>query len=153
MDTKLLVETTRFGLLEVDPRQVITFPRGLLGFEDLPEYFLHPVPGNPVFTWMQALQVPEVAFLLVDPFIFFPDYRVWLAPAQEQELQLTSPGEAAVYTTVTIPGGRVEDSTTNLAGPLVLNLHRKLGLQVVLGDPYTTKHRLFRPRPTAAAGA
>lgn len=152
---QLQVKTTRFGLVEVNADQLITFPHGLLGFEELHDYFFHPVPGNPAFRWMQAVSASDVAFLLVDPFIFFPDYAVEISPQQEQELDVGSPQEVLVYTTVTIPAGRTEDITTNLAGPLVFNPHKRLGLQVVMGEPYTTKHRLFNrpPRPAAEAGA
>lgn len=150
---QLRVETTRFGLLEVSAERLITFPHGLLGFEELHTYFFHPVPGNPVFTWMQAVDAPEVAFLLVDPFVFFPDYAVELTPEDEERLGVSRPQEVLVYTTVTIPDDRVEYITTNLAGPLVFNVEKSLGLQVVLGEPYTPRHRLFARPPRRAAGS
>lgn len=149
------VKTTRFGTLEIEDEQVITFPHGLLGFEELHEYFFHPGPGHPAFTWMQAVATPEVAFLLVDPFVFFPDYAVELTREEEEKLGVVSPREVLVYTTVTIPGDQMQHITTNLAGPLVFNAQKRLGLQVVLGEPYTPKHRLFArpPRLAAEAGA
>ncbi|KKM12367.1 hypothetical protein SY88_04275 [Clostridiales bacterium PH28_bin88] len=140
--------TTRFGPLEIDEREVLRFLSGMLGFEDLNEYVLAPVPDNPAFTWLQAVEDPAVAFLLVDPFLFFQGYEVELKPQHRENLQVDGPDQVVVYAVVTIPPTGVKDMTANLVGPVAVNLAKKRGLQLILdGTNYTTKHRLFPEQP------
>ncbi|MEW6661704.1 MAG: flagellar assembly protein FliW [Bacillota bacterium] len=142
------IQTTRFGTLEIDEQEVIKFPSGMLGFEELNDYVLLPVSGNPAFTWLQAVQEPAVAFLLVDPFLFFQGYEVELQPRHEQALQVDGPDQVAVYAVVTIPPSGVKDMMANLVGPVAINLVKKRGLQLVLeGTGYTTRHLLFPRQP------
>lgn len=146
------VNTTRFGVLEVTPERIVKFPRGMVGFPDLKEYFFVPVSGNDVFAWMQAKDSPDVAFLMVDPFVFFPDYRVELGEAVCDFLQLKNPGESTLLTVVTVPPQGVWGMTTNLLAPVLINHVKGLGQQVVLeSSGYHTKHLLFRHVPPSAA--
>ncbi|NPV28891.1 MAG: flagellar assembly protein FliW [Firmicutes bacterium] len=144
------VKTSRFGVLEVAPERMIRFPRGMVGFPDLKEYFFVPVPESTVFAWMQARDEPDVAFLMVDPFVFFPDYQVELSEGVCNFLQLENPGDATLLTVVTIPPQGVKGMTTNLLAPVVINHAKGLGQQVVLETrEYHTKHPLFRLDPLA----
>ncbi|MGB9885468.1 MAG: flagellar assembly protein FliW [Moorellales bacterium] len=139
------VETERFGALEIEEQEILRFPFGLPGFEHLKEFFLLPVPRNPAFVWLQAVTEPAVAFLLADPFLFFPDYAVDLGESEVAALKAGGPEELSVYVVVTIPPEGVREMTANLLAPIVLNLRSRLGLQVILdGSGYTTRHRLFR---------
>ena len=74
------IATSRFGEIEVDPQQFITFKDGLPGFENLKSFTLLPVDESQIFTWMQSTEEPWTAFLLTDPFVFFADYAVDLEP-------------------------------------------------------------------------
>lgn len=139
------VLTSRFGIVDVDPAQMLTFPRGIPAFEDLQQFFFHPIPENPAFTWLQAKDDPDVAFLLVDPFLFFPGYEVELPPDLLQELKIKQPDDVLVYAPVTVPDGDVRRMTANLLGPMVINRVARLGQQFVMeGTKYTTRHPLFR---------
>lgn len=145
------VETARFGVLEVDRERLLTFPQGMVGFPHLQRYFFVPVPENNLFVWLQALDDPEIAFLMVDPFIFFPDYDVHLSEADCEFLQLGHPDEATLLTVVTIPPEGVRGMTANLLAPVVINVRKALGRQVILdGSGYRTKHLLFRNVPEPA---
>ena len=139
------VETERFGTLEIEEQEILRFPFGLPGFEHLKEFFLVPVAKNPAFVWLQAVADPAVAFLLTDPFLFFPDYAVDLGDAETGLLEAAGPDELCVYAVVTIPPEGVREMTANLLGPVVINRRSRRGLQVILdGSGYSTRHRLFR---------
>lgn len=147
----MLVNTTRFGTLDVDPERMLIFPRGMIGFPHLKEYFFVPVPENDVFAWMQSKEDPDVAFLMVEPFLFFPDYEVNLSEDVCSFLEIKEPREAMVLTVVTIPPEGVKAMTTNLVAPVVINHTKGLGDQVVLeSGGYHTKHLLFRHTPRVA---
>lgn len=139
------VNTTRFGLLDVEEEKLLTFPAGMVGFSHLKKYFFVPVPGNDFFAWMQAQGDPDVAFLMVDPFIFFPDYDVKLSQGICDSLQINDYQQITLLTTVTIPAkDGVKGMTTNLLAPVIINHERAVGQQVILdGSGYKTKHPLF----------
>lgn len=145
----MIVDTVRFGRLVVEPPEVYFFPRGLYGFEDLKRYFFVPLEGNPFFTWLQAVDDGRVAFLLVDPFLFFNSYEVAITAEAEEELKTSSPEDVAIYAIVTIPpGGSTKDMTVNLLAPVVVNAKRRRGIQLILdGSRYSTRERLFTVVP------
>ena len=139
------ISTSRFGTIEVKPEELLFFPGGVPAFEHLQEFFLHPIPENPAFTWLQAVADPEVAFLLADPFLFFPGYAVELPASLQEELAIKKPADALVYAVVTIPDGDIRRATANLVGPMVINPIARRGMQIILeGTKYTTRHRLFK---------
>jgi flagellar assembly factor FliW len=140
------VTTTRFGVLEAKEEDLIHFPLGMLGFEDLKEYLLLPVPDNPVFCWLQAARESALAFLLVDPFVIFKNYEVEIGENHQKYLGITQDAPIVVLAVVTVPPEGVKAMTANLLGPVAINLGAKKGLQLVLeGTRYTTKHSLFQP--------
>lgn len=141
----LYIETSRFGRIEVTEKELIGFPQGLLGFESQKQYALLPILQNPYFYWLQSTTDKDLAFLVVDPFVFFPDYEFNLADDLLERIKVTTLNQVAILTIVTVPQAGVKQATTNLVGPLVINLHDRLGVQVVLeGTGYTTKHLLFK---------
>lgn len=58
------VVTSRFGLLEIDPELALTFPDGLIGFENCRRYIVVRHQDNSAFRWLQSLDEPAVAFPL-----------------------------------------------------------------------------------------
>jgi flagellar assembly factor FliW len=146
--------TTRFGELEVVPDAVIIFPQGVPGFMHLREFFFVPVPENPAFFWLQALAAAEVAFLVTDPFLFFPDYVVDLPAAAKELLGAEQPEDVSVHVILRVPaGGSAADITANLLAPVVVNRRLRRAAQVVLdGSGYPLRAPLFAPSRKAAAG-
>jgi flagellar assembly factor FliW len=127
------VLTRPYGEMELDERQRIALPWGLLGFEDLHDWVLLDA-AQPPFYWLQSLERPDVAFVLIDPLMFRPDYAPGADPAELAGLDLETPGDALVLVIVTVPaeGARM---TANLQGPLIVNRRTRTGRQVVSGDP------------------
>ncbi|MGI2328496.1 flagellar assembly protein FliW [Planococcus sp. YIM B11945] len=140
------IQTERFGELELPENRVITFAKGIPGFEDYKEYVLLPADetGETPFFFLQSTEHAEVSFFLVDPFSFFEDYDVKLADQQVERLALEDPSDAIVLTTVTVKG-EMKDATTNLKAPLVINNAQQLGMQIVLDNKtYQIKQPLFQ---------
>ena len=147
------IDTTRFGVVDVSPDAVITTPQGLVGFPSARCFALiEHEPGHP-FQWLQSLDDPSLAFLVIDPYRFFPDYEVEMSEDKAETLGIRDSGETQVLTTVTIRRSSGE-VTTNLLGPLVVGLSTRRAVQVVLdGDRYTTRHLLSRFRPVNGTAA
>jgi flagellar assembly factor FliW len=134
----LRVVTKAFGAVEVDERQSITFPAGLYGFEQERSFVLLDGKQKP-FYWLQSVQQASVAFVVLDPFSFRPDYEIDITDAERESIGLDSPQQALPFVIVTIhPSGLL---TANLQGPVVVNRHNHLARQVILTDPrWKTRH-------------
>ncbi len=90
----MIIETSRFGGVEVDDQRFLNFPNGLLGFPDDREFALIQTGENSAFYWMQAVHRPELALVVCDPRLFVPDYRVTIKRAGEsREFTLRLPSE------------------------------------------------------------
>lgn len=136
------VATKAYGLIEVDEKQKIVFPRGLFGFENLKNYFLLDSERQP-FYWLQSADVEQVAFILVNPFLFRPDYELNISNEELAEIEILAPEKALVFSIVTIPPDG-SPMTANLQGPLILNRDNKTGKQAVLSDArWKTKHDIM----------
>ncbi|MDR2102898.1 MAG: flagellar assembly protein FliW [Treponema sp.] len=136
------VATKAYGLIDVDERQRITFSQGLFGFESLREYMLLDAERQP-FYWLQSVDSEGVAFILINPFLFRPDYEIDVDNEELKDIGITSPEKALIFSIVTIPanGGPM---TANLQGPLIINRDERRGKQAILADPrWKTKHDIL----------
>lgn len=135
------LETKFFGKLEYGEDEVLKFPVGLLGFEDCKSFVPIENPdGGGVFKWLQSVERPELAFVVMNPFFVMADYEFDIPEAVVKVLQLERPEEAAVFAVVKIPDD-LSKMTVNLRAPIVINTRNKRATQVVLDDDrYSLKH-------------
>lgn len=134
------VQTSRFGEIEVDNADVITLPEGLVGFPELVRYVLLDHDADSPFKWLQSLDDGTMAFVVISPLTFRPDYTVEVTEEEISVLQLQSPDDAVISVIVTIPSDPKKMSA-NLKAPLVFNLKNRTGKQVIVKDAqYQTKH-------------
>ncbi len=127
------LETTRFGKIEIDKEKIITLTKGILGFPDSLRYVLIPhKPGSP-FYWLQSVDRPDLAFVVIEPGQFFADYVFDVDDETQSQLQITDAAEVTVLVIVTFARGTGE-ITANLLGPVVINTEKRIGCQMVL-DP------------------
>lgn len=139
----MLVHSTRFGKIEVADTEVFRFPEGLPGFLDEHFFALLPYQPNSPFMFLQSATEPNLTFVLVEPFHFFPDYVLELSDDVAQGLGLNEQNQPLIFTVGRIPG-KIEDMTVNLLAPIILNRKNGVGAQVVLEKtPYKTRHHLF----------
>jgi len=127
------INTTRFGELEVDNSDIITFKDGLLGFEQLTKFFIVDPGDQTLILWIQSVDDASTAFPIIEPKIFKPDYSVKLLPAELTSLSLENLNEASIYTILTIPQV-VTNMSANMKAPIVINNKTKVARQIVLQD-------------------
>jgi len=125
------VRTTRFGELEVPKEKIIHFPRGILGFDRITRYFLMDYEDTPI-KWLQSVEDPEVAFMVVDPLMFFPDYGPELSAVEKELLGLKKPEDFALLAVMKVSRDKEPRVTLNLMAPLVLNASTMCGFQIVM---------------------
>ncbi|CCQ91214.1 Flagellar assembly factor fliW [Nitrospina gracilis 3/211] len=137
--------STRLGEFEVPPASVLTFTQGLSGFELETEYAVLPFDVNTEspLHWLHSLTNPGLAFVVTNPFLFVPDYKVDLTAADKTELGIGANDTLAVLVIVRIPED-YRQMTANLIAPVVINEARRLCKQVILTHPdYDTRHYLL----------
>ena len=145
------IETTRFGVIDVDPARIITFPRGFIGFPDWKRFVLLPHREDSPFWFLQSVDEPALALVVMDPREIVPDYVARVPAGQLTDVAIESEEDverAVVLALVTLRGGP-SGATANLKAPLIVNPIRRLGIQVILeGSPYAIRHPIV---PTRAA--
>lgn len=152
----MIVKTGRFGQIEVSSEEIISIPSGVLGFPEDQNFCLVDSGDDTLILWLQSLSNPHLAFPVLEPKIFKPDYIVRLSAAELRELKLNSIKSASVFTILTIPSN-LSEMTANLKAPLVINVVEKTAKQVVLQEnDQPIKYPMFkelRAHLIAQAGA
>ncbi len=140
----MIIKTGRFGELTVGSDETIQIPQGLFGFPDLKQYCLVDPADDTLILWLQAVGAAEIAFPVLEPKIFRPDYAARLSAAELRELKLENIHQSAVFSILTIPDD-ITQMTANLKAPVVVNLKEQLARQVVLQEnEYNIKHSMFK---------
>jgi flagellar assembly factor FliW len=139
----MLVNTSRFGEQEVEESKIISMPDGMLGFPAEKRYLLLTPPKLGPFLWLQSVDNPDLAFVVVDAKENLPDYTVALTMEEFTALELDKQSEIIFLLVVTMAPDPY-DITVNLQGPIALNPERLIAKQIVLdGGTYTTRHPFF----------
>lgn len=147
------VTSARFGVLDIEEGKVIAMPDGMAGFNE--QRFIILNPGKPPFYWYQAVDNPDLAFVVVNPAQFVADYQVKLTREESDKLLLVPHDEALILAVVTMAADP-RQITINLQGPIVINPARMTARQMVLDGNYTTRAPLFgrrEPLPLRSAAA
>ncbi len=133
------INTTRFGALEMQPEDVLHFPGGMLGLEDCRDWVLLADAENDALGWLQSVSHSEVALAVVSPRRFVPEYQVRVSRLELEALEMTDLREAQV---LSIVGKNDRGITLNLKAPVVINLQRRLGRQVITNGDLPIQHTL-----------
>lgn len=130
--------TKAYGEIEVHPDKLFRFPEGILGFADFTEFALLDQNEESSFHWLQSTEDPSLAFVMMQPELFYPEYKPVLIETDLKSLQVNSLEECILYTIITIPQDDPDKMTANLQGPVLFNREKKLGRQVISTDPNHT---------------
>lgn len=147
------IQTTRFGEVEVEDNQIVTMPEGVIGFEDCKKYALLDHSPESPFKWFQSVEVSDLAFVVMDPFPFVPDYRVDLKKSDLAFLDADDPSQTLTLVFISIKRDS-SSVTANLLGPVVINLRNFIGKQLVLSDtPYSSNYDILQHDPVSSENA
>jgi flagellar assembly factor FliW len=142
--SKEAVETSRFGVIEFDKEKILTFTEGLPGFQEAKQFILVPHSDNSPLKWLQSLDIPELAFAVLDPWLLFSDYKPVFNPHDLESLEMENSADEdlAIVTILTIPEDP-QEMTANLKAPIIINAKSNKAKQVVLlSDDYLIKQPL-----------
>jgi flagellar assembly factor FliW len=142
----LNVSTTRFGNIEIREEQIIHMPSGIIGFPGFNHYVLLEHKKGSPFLWFQSLDNGALAFVVIDPVLFKPDYKIEIHPEDRLSLELKNGGDEVQTLAIVSIANREKDGkpleiTANLLGPIVINLQKRLAKQVILDEQqYSHRH-------------
>ena len=138
------ITTSRFGEIEINEDLVFNFIEPILGYDHLKSFTLVDNQPDSPFKWLQSLENGDVAFPITFPSFFGIDYQFVIPEDKSNKLEIKGPENLITFNIVCIPQGKAQDTTVNLAGPIVINAENKNAIQLVLTNTkYTVKHRLF----------
>src|SRR6266545_845204 len=121
----------------------IYLPLGLPGFEPLKEFALVTEASQAPFSWLQVVNDPSLAFIVISPFEVLPNYQLDIPKEDVEFLGISTPQDVLLFSIVTLRGKGC--ATVNLKGPIVVNRHTAKAKQVVLAN--AAQYHLQHPLP------
>jgi flagellar assembly factor FliW len=137
------INTKYLGEIEISEDNIIHFEAGIPSFLDEKKFILLPFDESTPFYILQSVTTPELGFVVVSPFQFFPDYQVKLSDATIEALSIEKEDDVSIFTILTVQEPFTK-TTANLQGPVVINCNNNQAKQISISDQnYTTKHLLM----------
>jgi len=139
----MIIDSIRFGRLEVPDDKVITMKRPILGFEHLSSFCLIEREEMAPFLWLHSIEDPAVAFIVLNPAVLYKDYCIEVHPKEIAELEIADLEAVETYVVVTVPDDP-QKMSANLQGPILINSGNGYAKQLVLvNSDYRVKHYLL----------
>jgi len=140
----MLLHTKHFGQLEIDEEGIVDFPEGLPGFEYVKRFILlGKNDEDSPFQWLQGVDNPDVAFVVIDPIILKKDYVVDVPDEEVEFLNITDSDKVMIFCIVVVPED-ISKMTANLKAPVLINPENKKGKQIVTDNKeYNIKHYIL----------
>ena len=139
----MLIDSKRFGPLVIPENKLIVMVKPILGFENLSKFCRIEREEFRPFLWMQSIEDPAVAFIVVNPALFDSDYRIDINPNEISELEPSSPELIETYVIANIPDNW-KQMTINLQGPILINTANNKAKQLVLmNSEYKVQQTVF----------
>jgi flagellar assembly factor FliW len=129
----MTIHTSRFGVIAITDDDIISFPEGLLGFNELHRFVLLDDPADEIFAWLQSCEEPGIAFPLLEPELFTADYKISLSKHDLELLGLKGTDGLRAFSIITIPSDPTQ-MTANMKAPIVVNVKNRMARQCVLQD-------------------
>lgn len=147
------INTKHFGEVEIDESKIVEFEQGIFGFEEAKKFvILSEEETSTGLCWMQAIDDTTLALPLINPIFWFPAYSPEIDDEQVLKIGELKEEELNVFSVVVI-GDNIENMTTNLKAPILVNTNTKKGVQVIVeNDEYEIKHNLYEQMKLIKAG-
>lgn len=129
----MLINTTRFGEIEVNESDAIFMKGAIIGFENQKRFILLMDTKKTPLWWFQCIDDPSVAFVVMNPYVIKPDYAPVFLEGDLELLDIKNPQDIALLSIVTVRSMPLR-VTANLRAPILINSENRAAGQVVLDD-------------------
>jgi flagellar assembly factor FliW len=127
------IDTSNFGKIDVAEDQIFEFQEGIIGFPDLTRFALIEDKEREPFQWLQSIGTSELAFVVIEPRWFLPDFNEEISSDIISQMGVDRPEDWKVLVIVTIPDEATK-MTANLKGPIIFNPKERKATQIVIDD-------------------
>ena len=149
------VKTRYYGEIDLDDSKVITFEKGLFGFEEYTKYALmydSETGERTAIKWLQSVEEPGLALPVIIPTLVKPDYDPIVEDGVLDVLGDWNENNISVLVTMIVPSD-LKAMTTNMKAPIIINTESMKGIQVVAENPdYEIKFKIYDILEAARAG-
>lgn len=129
----MVIKASRFGKVQINEDDILTFPEGILGFADLRKFVLLDDPTDDIFVWLQSCENEQIALPLLEPELFTDSYKAHLTKNDLELIHAQDSSKVRRFCIVTIPDDPTQ-MTANLKAPICINIEKKIARQCVLQD-------------------
>jgi flagellar assembly factor FliW len=133
------VHSSRFGILEISPADLLWMPEGMVGYETDRHWTIIPDDRGAGCLWLQSIREPETAFALLHPAQWIPEYRLFVDAGTLDRLGGATGDRIFVWVPVARAG---EGFQLQLQLPVVINASARRGLQLIMAEqmPFDVSH-------------
>lgn len=144
------LHTKFYGTVSYTDNETIQFPGGLPGFEER-RSFLYLHPEDSIFGCLQSVEEPQLAFVVISPYVICPDYSINLPSDDTKALKLNAAEDALILAIVSIRE-KLDESSANLQAPVIIHMKDRTGRQVLLPDSgYPVRYPLWKKDGSASS--
>ena len=129
------IQSKLLGNQQVNPDNIITFPRGIPGFEDQTHFKLFHQEGSEIVYWLQSVDNEDLAFSVAHPLHFNINYNFTLTDDEENLLQAKSSDDLIILILLHKDEEQGTGRPTikgSIKSPLLINSEKRIGYQKVL---------------------
>lgn len=141
----MMVKSDRFGAMEVETNDLLSFPSGIIGFPQENQFVLVRKAESQMIGWLQSTQSSYLALPVVSVHAFSPRYPdVAIEEFADRAGLGSNIDELAVLGVLSAPPGQL--ATVNLMAPIIVNAVTRVGAQVMLeGTRFSTREAFILP--------
>ncbi len=137
------IMTRDFGKIEVDEKNIFTFPSGLFAFEDCRKFALISPLGEDVYPmWLQCIDAVTPCFIVFDPVKIDGNYTITLNSSERKLLKIEDDTEVRCLSIAVVPED-YKKTTVNMKCPIVINAKENLAAQVILPEKYDIRLPIY----------
>ncbi|MBV9267750.1 MAG: flagellar assembly protein FliW [Acidobacteriaceae bacterium] len=134
-------QTKFHGPIAYEPDQVLKVPAGLFGFAGETEFLLLELPSARPIAFVQSVHTPALCFISLPAQVVDPAYRLALKAEDIKALGYTPDAPPAmgkeVLCLALLMVEPEQPTTANLLAPLIIDIARHRGRQVIVNAPYS----------------
>ena len=146
------INTKYHGEISIKEEDILHFEKGIPGFPNETKFVQIPLTEDGLFKYYNQFQMPDIGFIITDPFFFKKDYDFVHEDSIVESLEIQNEKDVKVIVIIT-PQEPFNHSTANLQAPVIMNIDNRKARQVILNNTtYQTKHPLFAEESVCCKG-
>lgn len=127
----MMIETERFGSIDINNCKAIKFLNGLPGFEELKEFIILEADESKPLYWLQSTENMYICLPMIIPFELMEDYFIEIHDNELNDINITNQNDLMLMNVVVIPED-ITKMTANMAAPIVINAKSGIGKQIII---------------------